>query len=71
MVLFLLFSESSFYLVKFLFYLLQSLLTLHKKRSFPFRISSVNVTKSAVSCGLFTFTEEVLNGKFHFLCSVI
>ena len=25
--------------------------TLHKKWSFPFRISSVNVTKSAVSCG--------------------
>ena len=24
---------------------------LHKKRSFPLRISSVNVTKSAVSCG--------------------
>ena len=24
--------------------------TLHKKRSFPLRISSVNVTKSAVSC---------------------
>ena len=26
-------------------------LTLHKKLSFPLRISSVNVTKSAVSCG--------------------
>ena len=25
--------------------------TLHKKRSFPLRISSVNVTKSAVFCG--------------------
>ena len=25
--------------------------TLHKKRNFPLRISSVNVTKSAVSCG--------------------
>ena len=34
--------------------------TLHKKGSFPLRISSVNVTK---------FTEEILNGKLHFLCS--
>ena len=25
--------------------------TMHKKWSFPLRISSVNVTKSAVSCG--------------------
>ena len=34
--------------------------------SFP----SVNVTKSAVSADLVTFTEEILNGKLHFLCSV-
>ena len=26
-------------------------LSLHKKKSFPLRISSVNVTKSKVSCG--------------------
>ena len=26
-------------------------IALHKKRSFPLRISSANVTKSAVSCG--------------------
>ena len=32
---------------------------LHKKWSFPLRISSV------------TFTEEIPNGKFHFLCSVV
>ena len=38
--------------------------TLHKKWSFPLKISSVNVTKSA-------FTDEILNGKLHFLCSVI
>ena len=37
----------------------------HKKRSFPLRISSVNAT-----AGLVTFTEEILNGKLHFLCSV-
>ena len=42
---------------------------LHKEWSFPFKISSVNVTRSAVSCG-FTFTEEIFNGKRHFLCSV-
>ena len=43
--------------------------TLHEKWSFPWKISSVNVTKSAVSWGLVTFTEEILNGKLHFLCS--
>ena len=34
--------------------------------SFPLRISSVNVTKSA---DLVTFTEEIRNGKLHILCS--
>ena len=38
-----------------------------KKWSFPWRISSVNVTKSA---GNFTFTEENLNRKLYFLCSI-
>ena len=33
---------------------------------FSIRISSVNVTKS----NLVTFTEEILNGKLHFLRSV-
>ena len=49
---------------------------LHKKWSFQLRISSVNVTKSVVSCrfgykiaDLVTFTEEIFNGKLHFLCS--
>ena len=40
-------------------------------------ISSVNMTKSTVLCefypqfyaDLVTFTEEILNGKLHFLCS--
>ena len=41
-----------------------------KKCSFSLRISSVNVTKSAVFCGLVTFTEEIFNEKLHFLCSV-
>ena len=50
---------------------------LHKKWSFPLRISSVNVTaENAGHAGnlqknadLVTFTEEILNGKIHFLCS--
>ena len=42
-------------------------LSLHIKWSFPLRISSVNVIKSA---DLVTFTEEILNGKLHFSCSV-
>ena len=42
---------------------------LYKKWSFQLRISSVNVTKTAVSCGFGEFTEEILNGKIYFLCS--
>ena len=37
-------------------------MTLRKKWSIPFRISSVNVNKSSVSFG----NEETLNGKLHF-----
>ena len=33
------------------FFLKHSALSLHKKSSFPLRISSVNVTKSAGNCG--------------------
>ena len=39
-----------------------------QKMKFSLRFSSVNVTKSAVSV---TFTEEILNGKLHFLSSVV
>ena len=35
----------------FTFFLIEILPILHKKQSFSLRISSVNVTKSAVSCG--------------------
>ena len=42
--------------------------TLHKKRSFQLRISSVNVIKSAENL-LKKFTEEILNGELHFLYS--
>ena len=45
--------------------------TLRKKLSFPLRIPSVNPTKSAVSTDLVTFTEEILNGKIHFLCRTL
>ena len=44
-----------------------SCLTMHKKSSFPLRISSVNLQEAAE---LVTFTEEILYGKLHFLCSV-
>ena len=51
--------------------LCHSYITLHKKWSFPLRISSVNVTKTTGNCGFgITFTEEILNGKLQFLCSV-
>ena len=43
--------------------------TLHKKWSSPLRISSVNVAKQQGTVDLVTFTEEILNGKLHFLCS--
>ena len=43
--------------------------TLDKKCSFPLRISSVNVSKSAVSCGFVRFTDKIVNGKLYFLCN--
>ena len=45
-------------------------LALHKKWSFPLRMSSVNATKSAGNCRLVTFTEEIFDRKLHFSCSV-
>ena len=33
-------------------------------------ISLVNVTKFQKTADLVTFTEEILNGKLHFLCSI-
>ena len=62
---------------KKLLMLLVRILTLHKKWSFPLRISSLNVTKYAVLfiliywiySYLVLFTEVILNGKLHFLCS--
>ena len=44
--------------------------TLHKKWSFPLRICLLNVTNLQKTANLVTFTEEILNGKLHFLCSV-
>ena len=47
-----------------------TIFTAQKKWSFPLRISSANVTKSAVSYpNPVTFTEEILNKKLYFLCS--
>ena len=55
--------------------------SLNKNEVFPLRISSINVTKSAVSCGFghvhgrnperknLKKSEEILNGKLHFLGS--
>ena len=40
-------------------------LTLHRKCSFPLRLSSVNVTKSAGNCGFGHITEKILNGKLY------
>ena len=39
-------------------------------KSFLLRISSVNVTKSQETADLITLTEEILNGKLHYFCSV-
>ena len=44
---------------------------MHKKWSFPLGISSVNVTKPQKFADLVTFIEEILDGKLHFLCSVV
>ena len=43
--------------------------TVRRKWSFLLRISPVNVTKSAVYGKLVKLTGEILNGKFHFLCT--
>ena len=43
--------------------------SLDKKWSFPLKISSVNVAKSAGNSRFVTFTKETFNGKLHFLCS--
>ena len=41
-------------------------ISLHKKWSFPLRISPVNVTKSDFPADLVTFTGEILNEKLDF-----
>ena len=37
-------------------------------KSFPLKISLVNVNKSEKTAVFITFTKEILKGKFHFLC---
>ena len=71
---------SAFYMTRGVFWILSNIyensyntwkqLTLYKKRSFPLRISSVNATKSAVSCRFGYIYWKNLNGKLLFLCSV-
>ena len=45
-------------------------LSLHKKWSFPLRISSVNMTKSTGDCGFGHIYWRNPSWKLHFLCSV-
>ena len=40
-----------------------------QKMKFSIKESSVNMTRSAETVNLVIFTEEILNGKLHFLCS--
>ena len=54
-------KANKYFARKALPYIFDRFLTLHKKWSFPLRISSVNVTKSAETADLVTFTE----GKLH------
>ena len=42
------------------------ILAMYKKWGFPLRVSSVNVTRSAWTADLVTFTEEFLNRRFLF-----
>ena len=49
--------------------LFRLLTSLHKKWSFPLKISSVNVNRCTQTADLVIFTEDVINRKLHFLCS--
>ena len=51
--------------------LLSTLHTLHKKWSFPLRISSANVTRSAVSCGFGRMYWKNPQWETSFFCAVI
>ena len=46
-------------------------LTLHKKWSFPLRFLQWMWPNPQFLANLVTFTEEILNGKLHFWCSVM
>ena len=62
------FSDTFFPDTFFAKHLRATTFALHKK-SFPLRISLVNVTKSEENCVLVTFTEEILHWELQFLCS--
>ena len=46
------------------------ILTPHERWRFPLKVSSVNVTKSAVSCRFGNIYWGILSEKLYFLCSV-
>ena len=46
------------------------MLTLHKKMNFSIKDFFRKCGQIQFSAGLVAFTEEILNGKLHFLCSV-
>ena len=50
-------------------FVFKKLSSLHKNWSFPLWTSSVSVTKSISTGYMIIFTEEILNGKLHVLCS--
>ena len=45
-------------------------ITLHKKKIFPLRVSSANVTKPLVTADLVTFTGEIFNAKLPFFAKI-
>ena len=60
-------TECSYWYLRLLF---RSKILLNTKWNFPLRISSVKVIKNPqFPADLVTFTEEILNGKLHFLSS--
>ena len=53
------------------FTLFSEFTTLHKKWNFPLKVSSVNLTKSADSCGFGLIYWRNRNGKLLFFCVVL
>ena len=47
------------------------LMDVHTAQKVKFSIKDFVISKSVVSCDLVTFTDEIPNGKLHFLCCAI